>query len=114
MVSNEIQEPADDRNLDEDGALDETSNEEREFDTEDADDEPVAFEEDTGPDLDDLDDEVDLDDSELGVDTDIERVALSNKEQNARSLEIRRALEEQRERRRLSEDLDYLDLDLDD
>ena len=35
--------------------------------------------------------------------------ALSQKEQNARSLAIRRAIEERLERRRLHDDLDYLD-----
>ena len=61
----------------------------------------------------DLDDELpdDLDDEETNIDAVVE---LSSKEQSARSLEIRRALEERNEQRRLSEDLDYLDLDLDD
>lgn len=39
---------------------------------------------------------------------------LSHKDQNARALAIRRAIEERLEARRLSRDLDYLDLDLDD
>ena len=41
-------------------------------------------------------------------------VALSAKDANSRSLEVRRAIEERMESRRLSEDLDYLDLDFDD
>ena len=52
----------------------------------------------------------DADASEEGIDID-EVVELSSKEQSARSLEIRRALEERMERKQLSEDLDYLDLD---
>lgn len=39
---------------------------------------------------------------------------LSHKDQNARALAIRRAIEERLEARRLSRDLDYLDLDPDD
>lgn len=39
--------------------------------------------------------------------------ALSHKDQNARALAIRRAIEERLEAKRLSQDLDYLDLDLD-
>lgn len=50
-----------------------------------------------------------------GVDEEIEAVvALSAKEQSARSLEIRRAIEERREKRQLEDDIDYLDMDLDD
>lgn len=41
-------------------------------------------------------------------------VELSGKELSARSLEVRRAIEEQMEKRRLQEDLDYLDLDFED
>lgn len=39
--------------------------------------------------------------------------ALSHKDQNARALAIRRAIEERLEAKRLSQDLDYLDMDLD-
>lgn len=39
---------------------------------------------------------------------------LSSKEQSARQLEIRRAIEERREAKRMNEDLDYLDFDFDD
>ncbi len=39
--------------------------------------------------------------------------ALSHKDSNARALAIRRAIEERMEAKRLSKDLDYLDLDLD-
>lgn len=39
--------------------------------------------------------------------------ALSHKDQGARALAIRRAIEERLEAKRLSQDLDYLDLDLD-
>ncbi len=61
---------------------------------------------------DELDDEVDPFDD---VDEDLKVVdeALSHKDQNARALAIRRAIEERLESKRLSKDLDYLDLDLD-
>ncbi|MFW6092545.1 MAG: hypothetical protein ACODAC_01135 [Pseudomonadota bacterium] len=39
--------------------------------------------------------------------------ALSHRDSNARALAIRRAIEERMEAKRLSRDLDYLDLDLD-
>jgi hypothetical protein len=64
-----------------------------------------------------LDDEFD-DPSDVGDDDDEEDidavVAISAKEQNARSLEIRRAIEERMEERQFHEDFDYLDYDLDD
>lgn len=49
------------------------------------------------------------------VDEDLKVVdeALTHKDQNARALAIRRAIEERLEAKRLSKDLDYLDLDLD-
>ena len=61
------------------------------------------------------DSEIDADEleDEDGVDID-SVVELTSQEQNARSLEIRRALEERREEKKLHEDLDYLDLDFDD
>ncbi len=40
-------------------------------------------------------------------------VELSSKEQSARSLEIRRAIEKRMEERQFHEDIDYLDYDLD-
>ncbi len=58
---------------------------------------------------DDLDDFDDSDEDLTVVDE-----ALNHKDQNARALAIRRAIEERQEARRISEDLDYLDLDLDD
>ena len=57
-------------------------------------------EESLGDDLVDYDDEVEAVDDELSL-----------KEQNARSLAIRRAIEQRMERKRLDEDLDYLDFD---
>ena len=42
-----------------------------------------------------------------------EVVERSSKEQSARTLEIRRAIEERMAERQLHEDLDYLDLDMD-
>jgi hypothetical protein len=55
------------------------------------------------------------DDDEFESDEDLKVVddVLSHKDQNARALAIRRAIEERLEAKRLSRDLDYLDLDLD-
>ena len=61
----------------------------------------------------------DLDEDELDDDLDEETAeelkavddVLSQKEQNARSLAIRRALEQRMEEKKLTDDLDYLDLD---
>jgi len=62
-------------------------------------------------DLDSFDDDVELDE---GEETDVDPVVeLSAKEQDARSLEIRRKIEKRREERELQEDIDYLDFDLD-
>ena len=87
--------------VEEDGA-------EEEFDTGDSEELPVE-------DLDEF--EGDVDDGDVD---DLDSVTASDdknvpsKEQSIRSLEIRRAIEERREERRLHEDLDYLDYDLDD
>ncbi len=54
--------------------------------------------------------ELDEDDGELMA---VEE-ALSQKEQNAKSLAIRRAIEQRMDKKRLDEDLDYLDLDMED
>lgn len=74
----------------------------------DSDDEELGEDEE----IEDLDDD-DLDDDDLDDETrnELRAVdeALSQKEQNARSLAIRRALEERAEARRLHDDLDYLD-----
>lgn len=78
-------------------------------------------------------DELDEEDEELGEDEEIDadgvldedenfdddatneiatvEEELSQKEQNARSLAIRRAIEQQMDQKRLDEDLDFLDLD---
>jgi len=82
--------------------------------------EPVAEEEsgsEEGPEgefseaiADDVLDEYDETDMDVKV---VEEV-LSHKDQNARALAIRRAIEERLEAKRLSQDLDYLDLDPDD
>lgn len=55
-------------------------------------------------------DEIDIDDDSR---EDLRAVdeALSQKDQNARSLAIRRAIEARNEEKRLNTDLDYLDLD---
>ena len=64
-------------------------------------------------DLDDLEDDVELDDldDETRDELKVVEEALSQKEQNARSLAIRRAIEQRMERKRLEDDLDYLDFD---
>ena len=58
-------------------------------------------------------DDLDVDDDEDGELRAVEE-ELSQKDQNARSLAIRRAIEARMEQKRLDEDLDYLDLDLED
>ena len=74
-------------------------------------DEEIEDLDDDDLDDDDLDD--DLDDDDLDDETRSElkaaEDALSQKEQNARALAIRRALEERAENRRMHDDLDYLD-----
>ena len=57
------------------------------------------------------DDEIDEDDLDDETRDELRAVdeALSQKEQNAKALAIRRALEERAERKRLHDDLDYLD-----
>lgn len=98
---------------DEDGGLDEENSDGDIDDTEedefaDAEDEQVTAE------IDEFDDDSDVgDDDDEGEDIDAV-VALSSKEQSAKSLEIRRAIEERMEQRRFHEDFDYLDLDMDD
>lgn len=61
-------------------------------------------------------DEFDADADDDGEDVEaLEKVVeMSAKEQDARSLEIRRAIEERAEKRRQKQDIDYLDLDFDD
>ena len=64
-------------------------------------------------DLDEFSDEADVlegDEAEADIEAVVE---LTSKEQNARSLEIRREIERRMEERRLHEDVDYFDLDLD-
>lgn len=60
------------------------------------------------------DDIDEFDEDDVDEDLKVVEEALSQKDQNARTLAIRRALEEREESRRISEDLDYLDLDIDD
>ncbi len=96
-----------------------TSDEDRLGDELEGGDEEAAEAEDEFSDSDDELPASDLDefesDAEDGVDDEIETVVeISSKEQNARSLEIRRAIEERMEKRQMHEDLDYLDFDLDD
>lgn len=60
--------------------------------------------------IEDLDDELDEDlDDETASELKAVDEVLSQKEQNAKSLAIRRALEERAEEKRLHDDLDYLD-----
>ena len=88
-----------------DGELGDTDQDQDQDEFDDgADDQDVTVEFDDSTDVGEDDDEEDID----------AVVALSAKEQNARSLEIRRAIEERLEKRQLHEDFDYLDYDLDD
>ena len=74
-------------------------------------DEFAADEEETiSAELDEFEADADVED----VDALEKVVEFSVKEQDARSLEIRRAIEERLENRRQKEDIDYLDLDFDD
>lgn len=79
--------------------------------------EPEEEPEESEADDDELADELDDDESAEYDDVDDELnvvdEALSHRDQNARALAIRRAIEERLEAKRLSRDLDYLDLDLD-
>lgn len=56
----------------------------------------------------------DLDDEEEDDELQAANEELSQKEQNARSLAIRRAIEQRMEKKQLEDDLDYLDLDVGD
>ena len=84
-----------------------------EFDTEDPDDEVTQeseSEESVPVDL----GEPDLDDDDAEGIEDVEKESLANRgddDSAARTVAIRRALEERNERRRMAEDLDYLDFD---
>lgn len=81
---------------------------EDEFDTGDSEELPAE-------DLDEFEGDVaDGDDDDLDSVTASDDKNVPSQEQSSRSLEIRRAIEERREERRLHEDLDYLDYDLDD
>ena len=65
-------------------------------------------------DLDEFSDEAEILEGEQDG-ADVEAVVeLTSKEQSARSLEIRREIERTMEERRLHEDVDYFDIDLDD
>ena len=95
--------------LDEENRDDVNSEEPDELGDEDGelDDESKTIELEDAEDLDEIDDESE---GELRV---VEE-ELSQREQNARSLAIRRAIEQRMEQKRLDEDLDYLDLDMED
>ena len=96
-------------NLSGDRVRDEVRDSVLDHELEDEDEEDVVDEDYVAP-LEDDDFISDDDDSEEQVLAD---EALSPKEQDARSLAIRRAIEQREERKKLDEDLDYLDLDLD-
>ncbi len=95
------------------GALEEREefDEQAEFVDEDAGEDDAEIDGDDG----EFDDDESLNDDLGDYDDELEAVddELTLKEQNARSLAIRRAIEQRMERRRLDEDLDYLDLDVD-
>ena len=95
--------------LDEENRDDVNAEEPDELDDEDGelDDESKAIDLEDAEDLDETDDETE---GELRA---VEE-ELSPREQNARSLAIRRAIEQRMEQKRLDEDLDYLDLDMED
>ena len=82
-------------------------------DDSDADVDEFASEEDedVSAELDEFDADSDEDTEDVAS---IEAEVLSPKAQDARSLEIRRAIEERLEKRRQEEDIDYLDFDFDD
>ena len=91
---------------------DETTADSEDFD--ESDDAAGELDDDAGDvDLEDGDDHDDPDDETSGA-LKVAEEELSQREQNARSLAIRRAIERRMEKKRLDEDLDYLDLDLED
>ena len=76
------------------------------------DDDVEELGEDEAIDTDDFESDIeDLDDDD--EEFEIADEALTQKEQNARSLAVRRAIEQRMEQKKLEDDLDYLDLDLD-
>lgn len=78
-----------------------------------ADEETSELDEDFGEDIEEEDSDDFAEDYEADEDLKVVDEVLSHKDQNARALAIRRAIEERLEAKRLSKDLDYLDLDLD-
>lgn len=86
---------------------------EGEGDPESVDEEGGEIDDEFEEDLEEEDSE-DFDGESFESDEDLKVVdeVLSHKDQNARALAIRRAIEERLEAKRLSRDLDYLDLDL--
>jgi hypothetical protein len=95
--------------LDEENRDDVNAEESDDLDDEDGelDDESETIDLEDAEDLDAIDDETE---GELRA---VEE-ELSPREQNARSLAIRRAIEHRMEQKRLDEDLDYFDLDMED
>lgn len=81
-------------------------------DNEEADD--LGGEEEEGYDASLGDDDIDAYEDDADEDLKLVDEVLNHKDENARALAIRRAIEERQEARRISKDLDYLDLDLDD
>ena len=96
----------------EDERLPDDPDAETEADDAEDEDEFAEDDEDVAAELDEFDADIDGDSDDA---EDIDAVVeLSAKEQNARSLEIRRAIEERMEDKQMHEDLDYLDMDFDD
>ncbi len=91
------------------GALEDKVDDDLNGDEAEADEFADADDDEVSPDLDEFDAEVE----DGGEDIDAV-VEMSSKEQSARSLEVRRAIEARMEKKKLSEDIDYLDLDFDD
>lgn len=97
---------------DEDGGLDE---ERVDGDTDDTEEDEfdAAEDEDVSAEIEEFDDVADAGEDGEGEDIDAV-VTRTGKEQSARALEIRRAIEQRMEERQFHEDFDYLDLDADD
>ncbi len=94
------------RNRTEDPATETAAAEAFDSDADEGERDEFESDEDVSPDIEAFEGEEEDDDEDVDA-----VVELSGREQNARSLEIRRAIEERREKKRLQEDLDYLDFD---
>ena len=79
-----------------------------------ADTDSASGDDDVGPDIEEFDDDIVDDDSDESAEKIDEVVEMTSKEQSARSLEVRRAIEARMDKKKLAEDIDYLDMDFDD